>query len=163
MSLWNERPRCFLLKVPKWNVLIQFLFAHFCFHYFFDTSHTFWCICRFALPVAQMTKQISGKCCFHLPPRGPKMDNDMGLWQHQKNIVNSFFQHLTRTMMKFCHIQLTQRPMKFSCLLIFYKPVSKLANTSQLAYWKEKRKRQKKDQWAIFIYSINIYPRHTHV
>lgn len=92
------KPRIFPWNVPKWNVLLQFLLPFFFSVIAFDTNHCdFW----FALHVSLMTKQLRGKCCLHLPPRGPKVDKDMGLWQHQKNIVKSFFHHLTRAMVKF--------------------------------------------------------------
>lgn len=100
MSLWDENPKYFHGMCPN-----EVFWYNFCYLFFvvvvflkFDTIH---CYFWFGLRVSLMTKQLNGKCCLHLPPWGPKMYKDMGLWQHQKSIMKSFFLHLTRAMVKF--------------------------------------------------------------
>lgn len=89
------KPKIFPWNVPKWNVLLQSSLPYFFFCYFFWHKPLWLLVCP------GLTKQLSGKCCLHLPPREPKVDKDMGLWQHQKNIVKSFFHPLTRATVKF--------------------------------------------------------------
>lgn len=87
------KPKIFPWNVPKWNVLLQLSLPYFFFCYFFWHKPLWLLVCP--------TCVLNDMSCLHLPPREPKVDKDTGLWQHQKNIVKSFFHPLTRATVKF--------------------------------------------------------------